>query len=124
MMELGFFHYDSLWAIEPTSTFEDCFTGGRDGQIYHTSLLDDQHTLLYTAPKKSSPILSLTYDEYNQQLWFTSANDSSLRCLDLQKRNINQMRRQALDDVIEEEVIGQTPHQNNNFTMNQSDYEL
>ena len=104
-MELGFFHYDSLWAIEPTSTFEDCFTGGRDGQIYHTNLPDDQHTLLYGGNQNANPILSLTYDEYNQQLWFTSANDSSLRCLDLQKRNISQMRKLAEDAASDEEVI-------------------
>ena len=41
MAELGLFHSDSIWSIEPNSTFESCYSGGRDGQIFHTDLVQD-----------------------------------------------------------------------------------
>lgn len=81
MIELGLFHTDSIWTIEPNSTFEQCYSGGRDGQIFHTDLVQDQHTLLYNNNK--NPVSSMTFDEEYDKLWFTSSNDSSLRCLDL-----------------------------------------
>jgi WD40 repeat protein len=37
----GPFHTDSIWCVERTSTFEACFTGGRDGSIFHTDLAGD-----------------------------------------------------------------------------------
>jgi WD40 repeat protein len=85
MVDWGLFHSDSIWSIEPNSTFEQCFSGGRDGQIYHTDLVQDQHTLMYDNNK--NPISSMTLDEENDKLWFTSSNDSSLRCLDFKKRS-------------------------------------
>jgi len=115
MMELGLFHSDSLWTIEPTSTFEACFTGGRDGNIFHTDLVGATHTLLYSG--QSNPITCLTFDEFNHQLWFTSANDSSLRCLDLEKRSLDKLIRAYNDDQFPKAA-------NNDYTLNQADYEL
>lgn len=86
-MEFGnMFHSDSIWAIEPTKSFDTCYTGGRDGQIFHTDLAGDQHTLLYSGNKK--PINCLCLDEVNKHLWFTSAADSSINYLDLTKRGV------------------------------------
>lgn len=82
------FHTDSIWNIEPSSTFDTCFTGGRDGSIYHTDLAgDDQYTLLYKGGKRS-PINCLSYDAVNQKLWFATTNDSSLKHLDMKKRSL------------------------------------
>ena len=89
MDDLVQFHTSSIWTIEPTSTFESCFSGSRNGSIYHTDLVGDSHTLLYQV--NNTPINSITFDEENQQLWFTSSTDSSLKCLDLHKRNLDKI---------------------------------
>lgn len=102
-MDYGMFHNDSIWAIEPTKTFDTCYTGGRDGQIFHTDLAGDQHTLLYAGNKK--PINSLCLDELNKQLWFTSASDSSIKYLDLSKRGAYAARGGAED--ADDAVFGQ-----------------
>lgn len=81
------FHTNSIWSICPTASFEACFTGGKDGSIYHTDLVGDTHTKLYQSNK--NPIHSMCLDEEFMQLWFSSANDSSLKCLDLQKRSLD-----------------------------------
>jgi len=83
------FHTDSIWSIQPTTTFEACFTGGRCGSIYHTDLVGDEHTLLYKGGK--NPVTNLCFDEENLQLWFANANDSNLKCLDLNKRSLEKM---------------------------------
>ena len=90
------FHTDSIWAIEPTKSFDTCYTGGRDGSIFHTDLAGDQHTLLYSGNKK--PINSLCLDEVNRHLWFTSAADSSINYIDLTKRGVYNSRVGAVDD--------------------------
>lgn len=41
------FHSNSIWSICPTSTFEACFTGGKDGSIYYTDLVGDEHNKLF-----------------------------------------------------------------------------
>ena len=87
MVDLELFHTDSIWAME-TETLQSCFTGGRDGRIYHTDLTgDQQHTLLYHNEKQ--PITSLAYDEENSLIWFTSSNDSSIKFLDFEKRSLD-----------------------------------
>ena len=85
-MDLCKFHTSSVRTIEATSSFESCFSGGQDGSIYHTDLVADSHTLLYKGGK--NPITNLTFDEQNDRLWFSSAKDSSLRCLDLTVRSL------------------------------------
>lgn len=100
------FHSNSIWSICPTSTFESCFTGGKDGAIFHTDLVGDFHTKLYQVP--GSPITSLCFDEENLKLWFSSGIDSSLKCLDLTKR--------SLDNSISENP--------NKISLKQADYEL
>ena len=85
---LSLFHTNSIWSIYPTSTFEACFTGGKDGAIFHTDLVADSHTKLYHSSK--NPITDLCFDEENMKLWFASANNSSLKCLDLVKRKLEQ----------------------------------
>jgi len=57
------FHTDSIWDIKANSTFDSCFTGGRDGKIFHTDLAGDNHTLIFH--DKESQIIQLTYDEEN-----------------------------------------------------------
>ena len=81
----GSFHDDSIWCIQPNSNFESVFTGGRNGAIYHTDLVNDCHNLLYKQNK--CPITSMCLDEENMQLWFSNSIDSSLKCLDLFKRD-------------------------------------
>ena len=105
--EFGMFHNDSIWAIEPTRTFDTCYTGGRDGQIIHTDLAGDQHTLLYAGNK--TPINCLCLDEANKQLWFTSASDSSIKYLDLAKRGPSASRAGAAEDTVisDEPVLAQ-----------------
>lgn len=125
-IEWGMFHSDSIWTIEPTQTFETCFTGGRDGKIFHTDLVREQHTLLYSG--NNNPITSIAFDEQNQQLWFTSANDSSLRSLDLQKRNIEKLSKQNQDAGVGEQPpkqeINSGKAQVSEFSFTQPDYEL
>lgn len=117
-VEWGLFHYDSIWTVEPTSTFESCFTGGRDGQIYHTDLVGDTHTLLYQGNK--NPITSLSFDEQNNQLWFTCHKDSSLRCLDLQKRSLDKIGAKNGKDAL---GVGDDMT-NEDINLEQPDYEL
>lgn len=45
--EQGSYHTNSIWSICPTSTFEACFTGGKDGSIFHTDLVGDEHTKVF-----------------------------------------------------------------------------
>lgn len=103
------FHSDSIWAIEPTKSFDTCYTGGRDGQIFHTDLAGDQSTLLYSGSKK--PINCLCLDEANRHLWFTSATDSSINYLDLTKRGVYSNRNEALDDI-DDNLFGHTVKSN------------
>ena len=35
------FHKDSIWAIEPNTDFSQIYTGGRDGNIFKVSVLDN-----------------------------------------------------------------------------------
>ena len=117
-VEWGLFHYDSIWTVEPTSTFESCFTGGRDGQIYHTDLVGDTHTLLYQGNK--NPITSMSFDEQNNQLRFTCHKDSSLRCLDLQKRSLDKIGAKN-----GKEALGVADDMGNeDINLEQPDYEL
>lgn len=88
--DLDMFHTDSLRAIQPNASFDSCFTGGRDGKIFHTNLVNDQHTLVYD--DKTNPINSLTYDEHHKKLWFTSTTNSSLKCIDLDKRTLERLQ--------------------------------
>lgn len=97
-LDEDYFHVDSIWAIQPNASFDSCFTGGRDGKIYHTNLVNDQHTLVYD--DKTNPITSLTYDEYHKKLWFTSTNNSSLKCIDLEKRTLEKLQVLADDEVV------------------------
>jgi WD repeat-containing protein 48 len=86
-IDWGLFHYDSVWTIEPNTSFESCYSGGRDGQIYHTDMVEESNTLIYQGNK--NPITNLKLDEINNKLWFTSTKDSSLRCMDLNKAYLN-----------------------------------
>lgn len=95
--ELGNFHTNSIWSICPSSTFESCFTGGKDGNIYHTDLVADNHTHLYQGGPKN-PVISMAFDEEFLQLWFTCANDSSLKCLDLQQKSL-ESKKDNQDDI-------------------------
>lgn len=99
------FHNSSIWQIQPTSTFESCFTAGRDGSIFHTDLVGDFHTKLYHVPKV--PISCLCFDEENMKLWFSSVDSSSLKCLDLNKRSLDKQ-----------------PDKNPNISLKAADYEL
>lgn len=84
----GGFHTNSIWQICPTSSSEACFTGGKDGAIFHSDLVGGQHTKLYQASK--SPVNSLCFDEANLKLWFSTTTDSSLKCLDLATRQLEE----------------------------------
>ena len=88
-MDLDLFHSDSIWAMD-TESQQSIFTGGRDGRIYHTDLTgDQQHSLLFSNEKQ--PITSLAYDEESSLIWFTSSNDSSIKYIDFNKRNLDKM---------------------------------
>jgi hypothetical protein len=50
-------------------------------------MVEDNQTLVYQGNK--NPITNLKLDEINNKLWFTSTNDSSLRCMDLNKVNLD-----------------------------------
>mmetsp|Transcript_11822 Transcript_11822/g.19982 ORF Transcript_11822/g.19982 Transcript_11822/m.19982 type:complete len:893 (-) Transcript_11822:38-2716(-) len=119
--EWGNYHSDSIWTVNPTSSFESCFTGGRDGSIFHTDLVGDEATLLYNGRK--NPITSLAFDEQTNLLWFSSANDSSIRHINLNHRSIDSFLRQ---DEMEEGASMPEPRKNEakrDVNLEQPDYE-
>jgi hypothetical protein len=59
-------------------------------------MVEDNQTLIYQGNK--NPITNMKLDEINNKLWFTSTNDSSLRCMDLNKVNLDKFSKH-LDGV-------------------------
>lgn len=37
----------------------------------------------------------MKYDEENKKLWFTSTKTSSIKCIDLEKRNIERLQKES-----------------------------
>lgn len=50
-------------------------------------MVEESNTLVYQGNK--NPITNLKLDEINNKLWFSSTKDSSLRCMDLNKANLD-----------------------------------
>jgi hypothetical protein len=46
-VEDNLFHTDSIWDIQANSHFDQAYTCGRDGKIFHTDLAGENHTMIF-----------------------------------------------------------------------------
>jgi hypothetical protein len=71
------FHTDSVWTIlDKTNTeSQTIITGGRDGNIFETNLVDQTSEQLYQGDPKF-PITCMSHDSSNNKLWYGTTDSS------------------------------------------------